>query len=88
MRNFSICACGARKTKYMDKCKKCNKAHMEAIREAAVNIVAKGVCPYCGSKLVRNSALPGWYQCVQYETRKDTHGDPNKPDCSFQCFTE
>jgi hypothetical protein len=43
--------------------------------EGARVIVASGVCPSCGGKIVRNLALTGWYVC-------EVKG------CSFQTFTE
>ena len=32
-------------------------------RQEAQEIVATGKCPKCGTKLVRNSSILGWYQC-------------------------
>lgn len=43
------------------------KAEAKAKRMArmieAQAIVAKGVCPKCGTKLYRNLSLSGWWQC-------------------------
>lgn len=80
--------CGKVAPKWSDKCKTCQQAYMDRIHDEAKAIVEKGICPRCGSKLVRNLALFGWHQCVQYGRWKETHGDPNKPNCGFQCFTE
>lgn len=56
-------------------------------QEETRKVVASGVCPECGSGIVRNLSLTGWYQCAQYGAvgfRKDA----NKPACSWQGFTE
>ena len=71
--------CGKVCSKYSRLCHKCHKEHMEAIHAESQLIVDKGVCPECGGKLVRNLALPGWYQCEFFGS-----GD----SCSFQLFTE
>jgi len=82
------CVCGNVMSKWAHKCKKCAEKAMSTSRALAIEIVIKGTCPDCGSKLVRNNALSGWWQCVQFGTWKESHGDPNKDNCSFQCFTE
>lgn len=69
-----------------------NKARDERIaacHAAARIIVAKGVCPDCGTKLIRNFGLTGWWQCGAYGV--DYMRKPEfkaLPHCSFQCFTE
>lgn len=47
-------------------------------------IVAKGVCPTCGTKLYRNLSLAGWWQCghvgaVGFQKEAGLH-------CDFQIF--
>lgn len=64
-------------------------AEQEARFEEARKIVAAGVCPICGTRLVRNNALPGWYQCGAFGEpymREPEFHDLQK--CSFQAFTE
>ena len=59
----------------------------EALR--AQLIVNTGVCPDCGTGLVRNTALSGWWQCGAYAT--ESHRQPHfrgLPKCHFQTFTE
>lgn len=51
------------------------------------SIVAKGKCLDCGADLKRNSALAGWWQCVQFGSEQ-FRKDPTKPSCNFQIFTE
>lgn len=66
------------------------KAQADRIAKAQQDvrdIVEWGKCPLCGSKLRRNQALAGWYQCEQFGAdgfRKDS----SKPACSWQGFTE
>jgi len=56
--------------------------------EAAV-VVATGVCPICGTKLVRNSSMKGWWQCGAYACEAMRASEfQGLPKCSFQCFTE
>lgn len=50
----------------------------------AMMITKKGVCPTCGTKLYRNSALAGWFQCghfgsIGFQTEAGPH-------CDFQIF--
>ena len=56
---------------------------------AARAIVATGVCPDCGARLRRNSALAGWWQCGRFGVdlfrEPEYQGDPT---CNFQTFTE
>jgi hypothetical protein len=66
-----------------------HEARMAALLAKARAIVATGVCPDCGSPLVHNNALPGWWQCAGYacdEFRKPEH--KHLPSCHFQTFTE
>ena len=59
------------------------------LRTEAARIVARGVCPKCGTPLRRNLALAGWWQCDAYgapEYRQPEHRA--LPACSFQTFTE
>ncbi len=88
MKVISRCTCGKVKSKYLPKCKACLDQYLNQKYKEATAIVEKGVCPRCGSKLVRNNALPGWWQCSQYGNWKYREGDPNKSDCGFQTFTE
>lgn len=67
--------------------KKQHAARMNALREAARQVVATGCCPQCGAKLRRNLALAGWWQCSQYGA-EGFRADSTKPACSFQTFTE
>jgi len=60
--------------------------HERAIEKAQA-IVTAGVCPQCGAKLRRNSAMAGWWQCEQYDA-PSFRTRPEDPACSFQCFTE
>lgn len=84
---FGTCNCGRALAKHnLGRCKKCEVARSLALTDAANKIVATGVCPDCHSKLRRNWALTGWYQCEQYGAV--THrARPNEPSCSFQTFT-
>jgi hypothetical protein len=56
---------------------------------AALAIVQTGVCPTCGTGLVRNTALSGWWQCGAYAA--ESHRQPEYrglPKCHFQTFTD
>jgi hypothetical protein len=56
--------------------------------EKARAIVAAGKCPECGTALVYNSAITGWWQCGAYASpdfRKPEF--QGLPKCSFQIFT-
>jgi len=59
------------------------KRQMECLR-AAQKIVSKGVCPDCGTKLYRNLALSGWYQCGHFGA-VGFQKEPG-PVCHFQTF--
>lgn len=83
----SKCDCGKVKAKNASRCKQCYDTHFAKIHAEAQKIVSAGNCPCCGSGLVRNSSIAGWWQCEQYGTagfRKDA----NKPACAWQTFTE
>jgi len=81
-----FCECGKQINQYASKCKKCHDAQMDKIHAESQAIVNTGKCPQCGSALTYNSAILGWFQCVQYGNWKLSKGDVNKPDCGFQCF--
>lgn len=88
-RPINRCACGARISKYATVCNACHRARLDAIHAEAAAIVATGVCPDCGTPLVRNSAIAGWWQCGAYAC--ESHRRPEYrglPKCSFQIFTE
>jgi hypothetical protein len=56
--------------------------------EKARAIVATGKCPECGTALIHNSAITGWWQCGAYASpglRKPEFRE--LPKCSFQIFT-
>ena len=64
------------------------KARIEQAQEEARAIVKTGVCPDCGTKLVRNNSIAGWWQCGAFaceEMRKNEFA--GLPNCNFQCFT-
>jgi len=64
-------------------------ARMLHLLTIARAIVATGTCPDCGTALIRNSALAGWWQCGAYATA--SHRQPafvGLPACGFQTFTE
>lgn len=58
-----------------------NAAYAETLR-----VVTSGKCPKCGSKLVRNSALTGWWQCEQFGSEQ-FRARPSDAPCSWQGFT-
>lgn len=69
--------------------RKAHETKMAALKAEAARIVATGKCPDCGTGLVRNLALAGWWQCGGVGApgfRKP--GFENAPACSFQTFTE
>lgn len=69
------------------KCKRCHTAHMAALRAEADKVIATGKCPCCGTGLVRNLAITGWWQCGGYASEGFRHkGFENAPKCSFQVF--
>lgn len=50
-------------------------------------VVSAGKCPCCGSKVVRNLSLTGWWQCEQYGSEQ-FRARPEEDPCSWQGFTE
>lgn len=61
---------------------------MNKLIAEAQAIVARGVCPKCGTPLVRNLALAGWYQCGAYADVAFRQPQFRAlPQCSFQTFT-
>lgn len=52
-RTISRCACGARKSRYVPYCRRCDDQRREKRVAEARAVVATGVCPQCGSKLRR-----------------------------------
>lgn len=61
-------------------------ARIAAAQEATRKIVATGCCPACGSKLRRNLAITGWWQCEQYGA-PSFRARAADPACSWQGFT-
>lgn len=64
--------------------KAAEKAKRFARMQAAQAIVAKGVCPKCGTKLYRNLSLTGWYQCGHVGAN-GFQKEPG-PHCDFDIF--
>lgn len=88
-RKLSRCDCGRVKALDCGTCIKCHNNRMAECKTKALSVVATGKCPDCGTGLVRNNALAGWWQCGCYGT--DTFRElqyRGLSDCSFQCFTE
>jgi hypothetical protein len=84
---LSQCACGNRKSRYANKCRKCESAARTARIAEAMRIVQSGKCPSCGNKLRHNLALAGWWQCSQLGA-VGFRADSSRPSCNFQVFTE
>lgn len=55
-------------------------------QQEAQAVVQSGKCPCCGSKVKRNLAIAGWWQCEQYGAPGFRARD-NEPSCSWQGFT-
>ena len=88
-REKSRCECGRVKSKHSHNCNRCHNLRMAELKAEAISVVALGKCPKCGTKLSRNSALAGWWQCGAYPCAKFRLSEHlGLPDCSFQCFTE
>lgn len=86
-KTVSRCDCGKRKSKHSLECRACHAKRMAACAAEAFAHVARGTCPHCGTKLVRNLALTGWYQCGAYATESFRKPEfRGLPSCSFQCF--
>ena len=65
------------------------KVKQAIIHREAQAIVATGVCPDCGTKLIRNNSLPGWWQCGAYACEKMRREEfKGLPKCDFQTFTK
>ncbi len=62
-------------------------ARIQAAKEQTRAVVARGICPDCGSGIRRNLSLTGWYQCEQLGA-EGFRKDASKPACSWQGFTE
>lgn len=73
----------------MNKAGKAHEVKMARLLADARAVVAGGVCPSCGTRLVRNSAMAGWWQCGAYacEAMRATEFQ-GLPTCHFQTFTE
>lgn len=83
------CQCGRAMSRYSEQCKPCHAERMATLKAEARRIVATGTCPDCGTALIRNSSLTGWWQCGasgSQDFRKPEYR--NLPPCSFQTFTE
>ena len=64
-------------------------ARMLHLHTIARGIVATGTCPDCGTPLIRNSALAGWWQCGAYACEAfRAPAYKGLPSCHFQTFTE
>lgn len=57
--------------------------HLDLLRKALA-IIKTGKCPQCGTKLYRNLALAGWYQCGHFGA--DGFQKEPGPQCDFQIF--
>lgn len=88
MKIRSRCKCGRVKNQYSFSCTKCFKERHAVCIVEAQKIVAGGKCPKCGTKLVYNNAIAGWWQCGAYACesfrKPEFRGLRN---CSFQTFT-
>ena len=63
----------------------CLKNYKKERNTEYMKVLAKGLCPKCGSKLKRNLSISGWWQCEQYGAV--THrARPNDPQCEYQLF--
>ena len=70
---------------------KTEKAEYQAKRMArlieAQRIVARGKCPQCGTGLIRNTSLAGWFQCGGYAAQSHRQpGFESALKCDFQIF--
>jgi len=75
-----------------------HKARMTQIHAENQAIVDTGKCPKCGSPLVRNITMSGWWQCAAYGAvgfrarftgTGQSHPEYDSlPSCSFQTFTD
>jgi len=86
---MTYCDCGRRKARDARECRACAKQRIQACIDAVRAIVAAGKCPDCGTGLVRNSGIAGWWQCGAYAT--ESFRQPQYrglPPCHWQGFTE
>ncbi|GAC1475606.1 MAG: hypothetical protein PVSMB8_00350 [Vulcanimicrobiaceae bacterium] len=82
------CECGKRINQHARQCKACHVAKMMKLQADAAEHVARGTCPHCGTKLVRNLALTGWWQCGAYASADFRKPEfKGLPSCAFQTFT-
>ena len=58
---------------------------LDEIKAANAKILAAGKCPRCGSKLKRNLAITGWWQCAQFGA-EGFRARKHEPSCNFQAF--
>ena len=80
--------CGKKKApKYFPVCKPCQAKRLDVRRANATELLKKGVCPECGTKLRYNSSITGWWQCAQLGA-EGFRLDASKPSCGFQFFAE
>jgi len=66
-----------------------SKARLAILHTEARRIVATGKCPQCGTDLIYNNAIIGWWQCGAYASelfRKPQFR--GLPECNFQTFTD
>ena len=84
------CACGTRISRYAGgRCRACEGVRRAAQYQEAARIVATGACPQCGTPLVRNLSLTGWWQCGANGAVKMRRPEFQAlAHCSFQTFTE
>jgi uncharacterized Zn finger protein (UPF0148 family) len=67
------------------------KAQKDQAKAARLNLlrsrlaeIKDGHCPECGTKLYRNTSLPGWYQCGHYGS--EGFQQETGPQCDYQTF--
>jgi len=59
------------------------------ITAEAVLVVSTGRCPQCGTPLIRNTSMYGWWQCGAYACEAFRAPEfRGLPECHFQCFTD
>lgn len=85
----SRCECGKVKAKDSRTCNTCHKDRMAGFKTIALSHVQRGTCPDCGTKLIRNTSLAGWFQCGAYACEAMRKPEfIGLPSCGFQCSTE
>lgn len=83
------CECGKRRSRWSQRCRACTQTAIDRARTETRKVVETGQCPRCGTGLVRNLALAGWWQCGGYASEGFRRpGFENVPSCSWQGFTE